>query len=93
MALPKLTVIENELERRRRIMESVKRIPVPEPTIVAALCLVAGLATVAIAVAMVYLPAGLFVAGVELAAGAIAYTRGAKRVEGEQRTRRRRRHR
>lgn len=44
----------------------------------AAACLVAGLAGIAAAAALIYLPAGLLVAGLELAGGAIAYTLGAR---------------
>lgn len=88
--MPRLTAVEDELTKRRDAIRNL-RIPTPEPTVLAAMLFVVGLAAIAVSVAMVYLPAGIFVAGLELAAGAITYTRGAKRVEAD-RPRRRRRH-
>lgn len=61
----------------------------PKQTVITGVCMLAGLAAIAGAMAMIYLPAGILVAGLELIGGSVAYTRGVPRVPTERPRRRR----
>jgi predicted lysophospholipase L1 biosynthesis ABC-type transport system permease subunit len=73
--IPRLEVVQPSA--RQQLRRRVPALGRPTPTGIAAACLVVGLAAIAVSLALVYLPAGILAAGLELAGGAIAYTRGA----------------
>lgn len=80
--LPRLQVVQPDEQRRMR-RRTVRTTTIGQAAAGAAL--VAGLAAVAVALGLIYLPAGILAAGLELTLGAIAYTLGSRRDEARRR--------